>query len=121
MCAGRCSAPRLLLRSHPDPLAVLGLGSHRTRRRRRLLLFADRRSGSSVALIGAYTLAGELKLARYDGRVDYRQGCHAYETRVRRYVLAFQALAFDSVTNNSMITPDRFNGIVNSITLEDYS
>jgi hypothetical protein len=40
---------------------------------------------------------------------------------VRRYVLAFQALAFDSVTNNSMITPDRFNGIVNSITLEDYS
>ena len=47
--------------------------------------------GSSVALIGAYTLAGELKLARYDGRVDYRQGCHAYETHVRRYVLAFQA------------------------------
>jgi 2-polyprenyl-6-methoxyphenol hydroxylase-like FAD-dependent oxidoreductase len=77
--------------------------------------------GSSVALIGAYTLAGELKLARHDGRVDYRQGCHAYETHVRRYVLAFQALAFDSVTNNSMITPDRFNGIVNSITLEAYS
>jgi hypothetical protein len=33
----------------------------------------------------------------------------------------FQASAFDSVTNNSMITPGQFGEIVNSVTLEDYS
>jgi hypothetical protein len=40
---------------------------------------------------------------------------------VRPYVLGFQALAFDSVKKNSPITPGRFNEIVNTIALEDYS
>ena len=77
--------------------------------------------GSSVALIGAYTLAGELKLARRDGRVDYRQGYQAYEAHVRPYVLACQALAFNAVTNNAMATADQFNQTINSATLKDYS
>jgi 2-polyprenyl-6-methoxyphenol hydroxylase-like FAD-dependent oxidoreductase len=89
--------------------------------------------GTSMAMVGAYVLAGELKAA--DG--DYEKAFAAYEAELRGYVTANQELAF---TNKARIEAQQaaemgeqssaegvaevdyqdFGDVVNSLTLKQY-
>jgi 2-polyprenyl-6-methoxyphenol hydroxylase-like FAD-dependent oxidoreductase len=73
--------------------------------------------GTSVALIGAYVLAGELAAA--DG--DHREGFPNYRARILEYVRGNQSLAFDEDTGDPPIPDEVRQRIVNSFTLPDYS
>jgi 2-polyprenyl-6-methoxyphenol hydroxylase-like FAD-dependent oxidoreductase len=72
--------------------------------------------GTSVALIGAYVLAGELA----DAGGDHARAFANYETRLRDYVRDNQSLAFDEDTGDPPIPIEVRERIVNSITLPDY-
>jgi 2-polyprenyl-6-methoxyphenol hydroxylase-like FAD-dependent oxidoreductase len=76
--------------------------------------------GTSVALIGAYVLAGELAAASGNETADYRQGFASYEAQLRDYILANQSLAFDEDTGDEPIAPQVRHDIINSFSLKDY-
>ncbi|OBJ49373.1 FAD-binding protein [Mycobacterium sp. 1423905.2] len=72
--------------------------------------------GTSVALLGAYILAGELKYAGDDhglGYTNYFKRFHAYTERT-------QFLATDNIPGGAPISQEQFELIVNSITLMNY-
>jgi 2-polyprenyl-6-methoxyphenol hydroxylase-like FAD-dependent oxidoreductase len=72
--------------------------------------------GTSVALVGAYVLAGELAAA--DG--DPGRGFANYQARILDYVRGNQSLAFDEDTGDPPIPEHVRHQIVNSLTLPDY-
>jgi 2-polyprenyl-6-methoxyphenol hydroxylase-like FAD-dependent oxidoreductase len=72
--------------------------------------------GTSVALLGAYILAGELKFAGDDhglGYANYFKEFHGYTERT-------QFLATDNIPGGAPISQEQFELIVNSITLKSY-
>ena len=71
--------------------------------------------GTSLALIGAYVLAGELASAGG----DHRDGFANYEATLRQYVLDNQALAF-GVGPDDEFWAERVYPVINSFTVKDY-
>lgn len=76
--------------------------------------------GTSVALLGAYILAGELKAAAQDGTVDYEAGFTNYHREFSDYVKRNQWLVVDNIPGGAPIPQEVFDRIVASITLKDY-
>ncbi len=76
--------------------------------------------GTSVALLGAYVLAGELKAASRDGTVDYELGFANYQKEFQDYVKRNQWLVVDNIPGGAPIPQEVFDRIVNSLTLKDY-
>ncbi|SPM41464.1 2-polyprenyl-6-methoxyphenol hydroxylase and related FAD-dependent oxidoreductases, partial [Mycobacterium numidiamassiliense] len=77
--------------------------------------------GTSVALLGAYILAGELKMATgFDGYVDHGRGFINYFKRFHAYVQRTQFLATDNIAGGAPISQEQFDAIVHSITLLKY-
>ena len=76
--------------------------------------------GTSVALLGAYILAGELKVASADGVVDYELGFTNYFNQFHDYVLRNQWLVVDNIPGGAPIPQEVFDRIVNSIDFKDY-
>jgi 2-polyprenyl-6-methoxyphenol hydroxylase-like FAD-dependent oxidoreductase len=72
--------------------------------------------GTSVALLGAYTLSGELAGVGS----DYQLGFANYFTAFHPYVLANQGLVTDDVAAGQPIPPAEFQQAVHSITVKDY-
>ncbi|GLZ31068.1 hypothetical protein Lesp02_32570 [Lentzea sp. NBRC 105346] len=86
--------------------------------------------GTSMALVGAYVLAGELAAARGDHVTAFAR----YEAEIRDYVRANQQLALDNKARveaqvlesqgeevGDMPTMETFTETVNSLVLKDYS
>jgi 2-polyprenyl-6-methoxyphenol hydroxylase-like FAD-dependent oxidoreductase len=71
--------------------------------------------GTSLALLGAYVLAGELSAA--EG--DHERAFAAYEATLRRHVLDTQALAFLDSSDDTTWW-ERFYPVINSFILKDY-
>lgn len=76
--------------------------------------------GTSVALLGAYVLAGELKSASQDGTADYERGFADYQREFGDYVQRNQWLVVDNIPGGAPIPQVVFDRIVSSITLKDY-
>ncbi|OMC34194.1 hypothetical protein A5739_06310 [Mycobacterium colombiense] len=76
--------------------------------------------GTSVALLGAYILAGELKAAARDETIDYEAGFANYHREFSDYVKRNQWLVVDNIPGGAPIPQEVFDRIVASITLEDY-
>lgn len=76
--------------------------------------------GTSVALLGAYVLAGELKSASQDGTADYERGFANYQREFGDYVQRNQWLVVDNIPGGAPIPQEVFDRIVSSITLKDY-
>ena len=76
--------------------------------------------GTSVALLGAYILAGELKSACHDGWVDHGVAFTNYFRTFRGYTERTQFLATDNIPGGAPISQEQFEAIVNSITLRPY-
>ena len=76
--------------------------------------------GTSVALLGAYILAGELATASQDGTVDYELGFANYHKEFHDYVKRNQWLVVDNIPGGAPIPQEVFDRIVGSITLKDY-
>ncbi|WP_322859180.1 FAD-binding protein [Mycobacterium europaeum] len=76
--------------------------------------------GTSVALLGAYILAGELATASHDGTVDYGLGFANYHKEFSDYVKRNQWLVVDNIPGGAPIPQEVFDRIVSSITLKDY-
>ena len=76
--------------------------------------------GTSVALLGAYILAGELAAASQDGTVDYELGFANYHREFSDYVKRNQWLVVDNIPGGAPIPQEVFDRIVGSITLKDY-
>jgi len=76
--------------------------------------------GTSVALLGAYILAGELKAASQDGTVDHELGFANYQKEFQDYVKRNQWLVVDNIPGGAPIPQEVFERIVNSIALKDY-
>ncbi|BBZ71323.1 FAD-binding protein [Mycobacterium paraseoulense] len=76
--------------------------------------------GTSVALLGAYILAGELAAASGDGTVDYEAGFANYHKEFNDYVKRNQWLVVDNIPGGAPIPQEVFDRIVSSITLKDY-
>ncbi|MCA2241067.1 FAD-binding protein [Mycobacterium sp. WUMAC-067] len=76
--------------------------------------------GTSVALLGAYVLAGELKSASQDGTADYERGFADYQREFGDYVQRNQWLVVDNIPGGAPIPQEVFDRIVSSITLKDY-
>lgn len=72
--------------------------------------------GTSVALLGAYVLAGELKAAGD----DYELGFANYHREFHDYVKRNQWLVVDNIPGGAPIPQEVFDRIVNSLTLKDY-
>ena len=72
--------------------------------------------GTSVALLGAYILAGELAAAG----ADHQRGFANYYNEFHSYIERTQWLATDSIPGGAPISPDGYYRIVHSITLKDY-
>ncbi|MCV7399392.1 FAD-binding protein [Mycobacterium fragae] len=72
--------------------------------------------GTSVALLGAYILAGELAAA--DG--DYQLGFTNYHAAFNDYVQRNQLLVTEDVAGGEPIPRDEFYRVVHSIELKDY-
>ncbi|OMC17746.1 FAD-binding protein [Mycobacterium sp. SP-6446] len=72
--------------------------------------------GTSVALLGAYVLAGELAAAGE----DYELGFANYHKEFHDYVKRNQWLVIDNIPGGAPIPQDVFDNIVNSLTLKDY-
>ncbi|WP_156690124.1 FAD-binding protein [Mycobacterium sp. Marseille-P9652] len=72
--------------------------------------------GTSVALLGAYVLAGELKAAGE----DYELGFANYHNEFADFVVRNQWLVVDNIPGGAPIPQEVFDRIVNSITLKDY-
>ncbi|WP_374024969.1 FAD-binding protein [Mycobacterium sp. HNNTM2301] len=76
--------------------------------------------GTSVALLGAYILAGELKAATQDGVVDYELAFTNYHNEFNDYVKRNQWLVVDNIPGGAPIPQEVFDRIVNSIDFKDY-
>ncbi len=76
--------------------------------------------GTSVALLGAYILAGELKATSQDGVDDYATGFANYHREFNDYVGRNQWLVVDNIPGGAPIPQEVFERIVASITLKDY-
>jgi 2-polyprenyl-6-methoxyphenol hydroxylase-like FAD-dependent oxidoreductase len=76
--------------------------------------------GTSVALLGAYILAGELAAASQDGTVDHEAGFANYHSEFADYVKRNQWLVVDNIPGGAPIPQEVFDRIVGSITLKDY-
>lgn len=76
--------------------------------------------GTSVALLGAYILAGELKSATSDGTADHERGFANYYREFANYVQRNQWLVVDNIPGGAPIPQEVFDRIVSSITLKDY-
>ncbi|BBY38525.1 hypothetical protein MMAN_26590 [Mycobacterium mantenii] len=76
--------------------------------------------GTSVALLGTYVLAGELKEATKDGVVDHELGFANYHREFSDYVKRNQWLVVDNIPGGAPIPQEVFDRIVTSITLKDY-
>lgn len=76
--------------------------------------------GTSVALLGAYVLAGELKSATLDGTADHERGFANYYREFADYVQRNQWLVVDNIPGGAPIPQEVFDRIVSSITLKDY-
>ncbi len=76
--------------------------------------------GTSVALLGAYILAGELKGASQDEMVDHEAGFASYHREFSDYVKRNQWLVVDNIPGGAPIPQEVFDRIVASITLKDY-
>lgn len=76
--------------------------------------------GTSVALLGAYVLAGELKEATADGVVDHELGFANYHREFNDFVKRNQWLVVDNIPGGAPIPQEVFDRIVNSISLKDY-
>lgn len=76
--------------------------------------------GTSVALLGAYILAGELKAASQEGAVDYEAGFANYHREFSDYVKRNQWLVVDNIPGGAPIPQEVFDRIVASITLKEY-
>ncbi|OBF55025.1 hypothetical protein A5756_00535 [Mycobacterium sp. 852002-53434_SCH5985345] len=72
--------------------------------------------GTSVALLGAYILAGELATAGD----DYELGFTNYRKEFNDYVSRNQWLVVDNIPGGAPIPQEVFDRIVSSITLKDY-
>ena len=72
--------------------------------------------GTSVALLGAYVLAGELAAAGD----DYELGFANYHKEFHDYVKRNQWLVVDNIPGGAPIPQEVFDRIVRSITLKDY-
>ncbi|MFZ1178622.1 MAG: FAD-binding protein [Mycobacterium sp.] len=72
--------------------------------------------GTSVALLGAYVLAGELATAGG----DYELGFANYHREFNDYVKRNQWLVVDNIPGGAPIPQEVFERIVGSITLKDY-
>ncbi len=72
--------------------------------------------GTSVALLGAYVLAGELAAAGD----DYELGFANYHSEFNDYVKRNQWLVVDNIPGGAPIPQEVFDRIVRSITLKDY-
>ncbi|OMC40633.1 FAD-binding protein [Mycobacterium sp. IS-1264] len=72
--------------------------------------------GTSVALLGAYVLAGELAAAGE----DYELGFSNYHKEFHDYVKRNQWLVIDNIPGGAPIPQDVFDNIVNSLTLKNY-
>ncbi len=75
---------------------------------------------TSVALLGAYILAGELAAASQNGEVDYELGFANYHKEFHDYVKRNQWLVVDNIPGGAPIPQEVFDRIVGSITLKDY-
>ena len=75
--------------------------------------------GTSVALLGAYILAGELAQAIQAGD-DYELGFTNYQKEFQDYVKRNQWLVVDNIPGGAPIPQEVFERIVNSITLKKY-
>ena len=75
--------------------------------------------GTSVALLGAYILAGELAQAIRAGD-DYELGFANYHKEFSDYVKRNQWLVVDNIPGGAPIPQEVFERIVNSITLKEY-
>ena len=75
--------------------------------------------GTSVALLGAYILAGELAQAIQAGG-DYELGFTNYQKEFQDYVKRNQWLVVDNIPGGAPIPQEVFERIVNSITLKEY-
>ena len=75
---------------------------------------------TSVALLGAYILAGELAAASQNGDVDYELGFANYHKEFHDYVKRNQWLVIDNIPGGAPIPQEVFDRIVGSITLKDY-
>jgi 2-polyprenyl-6-methoxyphenol hydroxylase-like FAD-dependent oxidoreductase len=71
--------------------------------------------GTSLALIGAYVLAGELAAANGDHRLGFTN----YEVTLRQHVLDTQALAFEDNSDED-VWAARFYPVINSFAVKDY-
>jgi 2-polyprenyl-6-methoxyphenol hydroxylase-like FAD-dependent oxidoreductase len=76
--------------------------------------------GTSVALLGAYILAGELKAASQGEMVDYEAGFASYHREFSDYVKRNQWLVVDNIPGGAPIPQEVFDRIVASITLKEY-
>lgn len=76
--------------------------------------------GTSVALLGGYVLAGELKAATTDGVVDHELGFANYHREFNDYVKRNQWLVVDNIPGGAPIPQEVFDRIVTSIALKDY-
>ena len=76
--------------------------------------------GTSVALLGAYILAGELKRATQRDWVDHGVAFTNYFKRFHSYIERTQFLASDNVPGGAPISQEQFDAIVNSITPSNY-
>lgn len=76
--------------------------------------------GTSVALLGAYILAGELKAAAQDETIDYEAGFANYHREFSDYVKRNQWLVVDNIPGGAPIPQEVFDRIVASIALKDY-
>jgi 2-polyprenyl-6-methoxyphenol hydroxylase-like FAD-dependent oxidoreductase len=72
--------------------------------------------GASVALLGAYVLAGELAAAGG----DYEKGFASYQAEFHDYVERNQWLVIDNIPGGAPIPQEVFDRIVNSITAKEY-
>jgi 2-polyprenyl-6-methoxyphenol hydroxylase-like FAD-dependent oxidoreductase len=76
--------------------------------------------GTSVALLGAYILAGELKSASHDGAADHERGFANYQREFGDYVQRNQWLVVDNIPGGAPIPQEVFDRIVASIVPKDY-
>jgi 2-polyprenyl-6-methoxyphenol hydroxylase-like FAD-dependent oxidoreductase len=76
--------------------------------------------GTSVALLGAYILAGELKRATQRDWIDHGLAFTNYFKRFHGYIERTQFLATDNIPGGAPISQEQFDAIVNSITPSNY-
>jgi 2-polyprenyl-6-methoxyphenol hydroxylase-like FAD-dependent oxidoreductase len=76
--------------------------------------------GTSVALLGAYILAGELKRATQRDYVDHGVAFTNYFKRFHAYTERTQFLATDNIPGGAPISQEQFEAVVNSITPSNY-